>query len=176
MGHSMTVPCGSSSAEPAPCGVPCRSWRQCPVQGCGFEVSRCEAHGGDARAVTMMLEHVSEHMKEPPITRGPFDFAAFADAKAKWAAATFGPQSFKGLRKHLEKELDELEADPGDLVEWIDLILLALDGAMRVGAKATGADVVNALIEKMAANRVRTWPDWRTLSPDDPREHVRGGQ
>jgi len=39
----------------------------------------------------------------------------------------------KGVIDHLRKELDEVEKEPTDLLEWIDLVLLALDGAWRHG-------------------------------------------
>lgn len=101
-----------------------------------------------------------------------FDFAAFVDAKAKWSRDTFGPQSIVGLRKHIDKELAEIDAKPGDLIEWVDLVLLAIDGVTK-HAGATGAEFVRALVEKMDRNRARQWPDWRALGPDEAREHVR---
>ena len=100
------------------------------------------------------------------------DLAAFVDAKAEWSRETFGPQTVAGLRKHIDKELAEIDRDPADLVEWVDLVLLALDGATK-HAGATGAEFVAALVGKMETNRGRTWPDWRTLGPDEAREHVR---
>jgi hypothetical protein len=47
---------------------------------------------------------------------------------------TFGPgQRTHGVLDHIRKELAEIEAKPADLTEWVDVILLALDGAWRAG-------------------------------------------
>jgi hypothetical protein len=54
----------------------------------------------------------------------------------------------------------------------VDLMILAADGALRNGAEPQ--QIIDTLISKFAENRARTWPDWRTLSEDDPIEHVRG--
>ena len=49
-----------------------------------------------------------------------------------------------------------------------------MDGAWR-SAGADGGQFVEALIAKDAKNRSRTWPDWRTLKPDEVSEHVEPG-
>ena len=45
----------------------------------------------------------------------------------------FGPdtsdEKLAGIREHIRKELDEIENEPRDLIEWIDVVILALDGA-----------------------------------------------
>ena len=47
----------------------------------------------------------------------------------------FGPRPrLAGVHDHLSKELQELKADPQDLSEWADCLLLCFDGAMRAGA------------------------------------------
>jgi hypothetical protein len=86
---------------------------------------------------------------------------------------TFGPvYHHKRIINHIRKELEEIEADPGDLSEWIDVVILALDGAWRSGH--TPDEVVAQLIFSMARNRNRKWPDWQQRSEDDePMEHVR---
>lgn len=85
---------------------------------------------------------------------------------------TFGPgQRTAGVIDHIRKELREIEAKPYDLSEWIDVVILAFDGAWRLGYSA--AEIVAALEAKQAANEARTWPDWRTAAPDKAIEHVR---
>ncbi|WP_273627192.1 dATP/dGTP pyrophosphohydrolase domain-containing protein [Pseudomonas aeruginosa] len=62
---------------------------------------------------------------------------------------TFGPGSrAAGVIDHIRKELRELEEAPGDLAEWIDVVVLALDGAWRTGA--TPAQIIDALLAKQA--------------------------
>lgn len=103
-------------------------------------------------------------------------FAAFFDAKAKWSAETFGPgQGAAGVLDHIRKELAEVEREPGDLAEWVDIILLAMDGARRC-AGADGATLAAALVAKMVKNKARTWPDWRTAAPGKAIEHDRSGE
>lgn len=99
------------------------------------------------------------------------DLAAFFNEKREWSRVTFGPhQSAVGVLAHIRKELLEIERDPSDLVEWIDVVLLVMDGAWR----ATGADgraFVDALVAKQAKNYRREWP--KQADPDVPIEHVR---
>ena len=101
-----------------------------------------------------------------------FDFAAHLARQAAWSARTFGPGSrAAGVVDHIRKELTEIEADPGDLKEWIDVVILALDGAWRSGA--TPAEIVAALAAKQEKNEGRSWPDWRTADPSKAIEHDR---
>lgn len=89
-----------------------------------------------------------------------------------WSLDTFGPGlRTGGLTKHIEKELDEIRAEPQDLSEWVDVIILALDGAWRSGH--TGREIIDAYHEKMRVNIAREWPDWREGDEDTPIEHVR---
>lgn len=85
---------------------------------------------------------------------------------------TFGPGlRTKGVTDHIAKELDEIRAEPGDLGEWVDVIILAFDGAWRTGA--TPKQIIDAIKAKQAKNEARDWPDWRTADPHKAIEHVR---
>jgi hypothetical protein len=101
------------------------------------------------------------------------DLARFFNAKAAWSAETFGPgDRYAGVVEHIRGELEEILAKPSDLTEWIDVVLLAMDGAWR-SAGANGATFAEALIAKDQKNRARKWPDWRTLVPGQVSEHIR---
>ena len=97
-----------------------------------------------------------------------------------FSRATFGPgPRTKMVVDHIRKEIGEIEREPYDLEEWIDVVLLALDGAWRC-AEAMGvphdlvpARVVEAFALKQLKNEMRDWPDWRTSDPDKAIEHVR---
>jgi len=39
----------------------------------------------------------------------------------------------------MRKELDEIEAEPGDVVEWVDIMLLSLGGTWRAGHDSDAA-------------------------------------
>ena len=90
----------------------------------------------------------------------------------EFSRRTFGPGArAAGVIAHIRKELVEIEAAPTDLEEWIDVATLAFDGASRAGYSPE--EIATALVTKQAKNEARTWPDWRTASPDAPIEHVR---
>lgn len=72
---------------------------------------------------------------------------------------------------HIRKELREIEASPLDLEEWIDVVILALDGAWRAGHSPD--DIITQLVAKQAKNEKRQWPDWRTADPGKAIEHIK---
>jgi len=108
-----------------------------------------------------------------PLPAGqPFDFHAHLARQAAWSETTFGPGSrTKGVCDHIRKELLEIEADPTDLREWIDVVILGLDGAWRCGG--TPEQIIAGTVAKQTKNEGRTWPDWRTADPDKAIEHDR---
>lgn len=90
----------------------------------------------------------------------------------RWSRETFGPgPRTKGVIDHIRKELSEIEAAPNDLGEWVDVVILALDGAWRAGHEPQ--QIIDAIKAKQARNEARVWPDWRTMSADQAIEHVR---
>lgn len=98
--------------------------------------------------------------------------AAHLAHQRDWSTRTFGPgQRTLGVLDHIRKELDEIAADPTDLGEWVDVIILAFDGAWRAGWEPQA--ILDAIAAKQARNEARTWPDWRTMSPDQAIEHDR---
>lgn len=89
-----------------------------------------------------------------------------------WSEATFGPgRRTLGITDHIRKELVEIESDPDDWTEWIDVVILALDGAWRHGAEPR--QILDAIVAKQTKNEGRVWPDWRTQSDDRAIEHDR---
>ena len=98
---------------------------------------------------------------------------AHLDRQQAWSAETFGPAEVRGHRgvlDHIRKELVEIEAEPGDVTEWADLIILAFNGAWRSGHSP--ADTIAAIKAKQERNEARTWPDWRTADPNKAIEHI----
>lgn len=93
-------------------------------------------------------------------------------AHVDWSQRTFGhDQRTAGTIAHIRKELEEIKANPDDLYEWVDVIILAIDGAHRRGHSPLA--IVGALEQKQLRNFARQWPDWRTVPQDKPIEHVR---
>lgn len=102
------------------------------------------------------------------------DAAHLAHQRA-WSEATFGPgPRTLGLLDHIRKELAEVESYPTDLYEWVDVIILAFDGAWRAGWEPQ--QIIDAIKDKQARNEARTWPDWRTVPTDRAIEHDRTGE
>lgn len=84
-----------------------------------------------------------------------FDLVAHLRRQASFSERTFGPgERVAGVCDHIRKELREVEADAAagvpTLSEWIDVIILAFDGAWRSGA--TPEQIVSALIAKQTKN------------------------
>lgn len=101
-----------------------------------------------------------------------FDLVAHIVRQRVFSERTFGPGvRTAGVCDHIRKELTEIEKAPRDLEEWVDVILLAIDGAWRSGASAI--EIVAAMDAKQTKNERRDWPDWRTADPDKAIEHVR---
>lgn len=84
-----------------------------------------------------------------------FDFAMFFNQKASWSKKEFG-DSYDGVIKHLRREVEEAAKNPSDLEEWVDVVNMAMDGAMR-HAGADGEAFVAALLAKHQKNINRTW-------------------
>lgn len=108
----------------------------------------------------------------PTIDEGSFDLIAHLERQREFSLRTFGPGARTlGVTDHITKELEEIKADPNDLMEWVDVILLALDGAWRAGYEPK--EIAKGISAKMAKNEARQWPDWRTADPSKAIEHVR---
>lgn len=96
----------------------------------------------------------------------------YIERQKDWSEKTFGPAPrVAGIIKHIKKELAEIEADPTAVKEWVDVIILALDGAWRSGHSSY--EIMCALQDKQDENARRKWPDWRGKSEDEAIEHVR---
>lgn len=88
----------------------------------------------------------------------------------EWSARTFGHSTrTKELLEHIRKELAEIEAAPHDLTEWVDVIILALDGYWRHGGSPDS--IMAALQAKQDKNFARKWPTPK--SEDEAVEHIR---
>lgn len=123
------------------------------------------------RIATEYAEHLVAQREGTTIAETVADYARFS-------RKTFGPgPNVKRLCDHIEKELREVQAEADDpagdpLSEWVDIIILGIDGAWRTPG-VTAGDVEAALLAKLAKNKARTWPDWRMADPDKAIEHDR---
>lgn len=94
----------------------------------------------------------------------------FVWQQREWSVRTFGQgQRTEGICKHIEKELAEIRENPTDITEWIDVIILAFDGAWRAGYSPE--EIEEALYDKQQKNFLRKWPT--NPAEDQPSEHIR---
>lgn len=87
---------------------------------------------------------------------------------AEWSQATFGNVGPVGPLKHLSKEALEAAAEPGDLSEWADMQFLLWDAQRRAGI--TDDQITQAMIDKLAVNKQRSWPEPKD---GEPRLHIK---
>lgn len=87
---------------------------------------------------------------------------------AEWSQATFGNAGPIGPLKHLSKEALEAAAEPGDLSEWADMQFLLWDAQRRAGI--TDEQITQAMIDKLAVNKQRSWPEPKD---GEPRLHIK---
>lgn len=87
---------------------------------------------------------------------------------AEWSQSTFGNVGPIGPLKHLSKEALEAAADPIDLSEWADMQFLLWDAQRRAGI--TDEQITQAMIDKLAVNKQRSWPEPKD---GEPRLHIK---
>lgn len=87
---------------------------------------------------------------------------------AEWSDATFGDVGPVGPLKHLSKEALEAAAEPDDLSEWADMQFLLWDAQRRAGV--TDEQITMAMVEKLAINKARQWPEPKD---GEPRLHIK---
>lgn len=87
---------------------------------------------------------------------------------AEWSQSTFGSVGPIGPLKHLSKEALEAAAEPGDLSEWADMQFLLWDAQRRAGI--TDEQITQAMIDKLAVNKQRSWPEPKD---GEPRLHIK---
>lgn len=113
------------------------------------------------------------------------NIAQLLTSQVLWSQKAFGPGFHpERVLKHIEKEIAEVRSQPSDVMEWVDIAILALDGAWRAAggsnnllaprtARGIAQQVAVALFEKSLTNmHVRIWP--KLHNDDAPVEHVRG--
>jgi hypothetical protein len=128
----------------------------------------------DANEKTVLFNRSTDNLPTPPAQALSPQWSLFdhLQRQREWSERTFGPgPRTEGVVDHIRKELLEIEAQPRDLEEWIDVVILALDGAWRAGSSPE--QIIAALRSKQQKNEARSWPDWRTAEPGKAIEHDR---
>jgi hypothetical protein len=94
----------------------------------------------------------------------------FLANQMQWSEKVFGlGLRTGGITKHIEKELEEIRSNPTDLAEWVDVIILALDGYWRAGGSPETIETDLRLKQNKNFKRAYPFP----ISQDEPSEHIR---
>ncbi len=83
------------------------------------------------------------------------DVQGLQDRIAEFQRTRFSGQTLQGKLTHLQREVKELQASPGDSMEWADVVILLLGAAEMRGMSV--ADLVDAARIKMGINERRSW-------------------
>ena len=68
---------------------------------------------------------------------------------------TFKNSNCNSVVAHIKKEIEEVQANPYDLMEWIDIIILSLDGYWRAGGDPFS--FMDLMERKLEINKNRKW-------------------
>ncbi|EOG6260727.1 DUF550 domain-containing protein [Salmonella enterica subsp. enterica serovar Meleagridis] len=117
----------------------------------------------DIHAVTMTLIQAGFRTAPPASER-----ERIRREHAEWSDKTFGDVGPVGPLKHLSKEALEAAAEPDDLSEWADMQFLLWDAQRRAGI--TDEQIALAMVEKLAVNKKREWPEPKD---GEPRLHIK---
>ena len=84
------------------------------------------------------------------------DFVGILQRQYEFSKITFGSGSrVEGILDHISEEISEVRQNPKDIFEWIDIAILAADGAMRQGYSPE--EFVLAWEQKLSINENRKW-------------------
>lgn len=114
------------------------------------------------------LAHVNQCAVLFEIALAAMDRDKVRNEHAEWSQATFGNVGPVGPLKHLSKEALEAAEQPGDLSEWADMQFLLWDAQRRAGI--TDEQITHAMIDKLAVNKQREWPEPKD---GEPRLHIK---
>jgi hypothetical protein len=106
----------------------------------------------------------------PELSLDTYDLIEHMHRHIDFSLETFGPGGrVEGILEHIEEEMEEVRETPEEIEEWIDLVMLALDGAQRQGYSPV--QIATALYQKQKKNEERDWPDWREMRQDEAIGH-----
>lgn len=123
-----------------------------------LSLARQDCEHADPRRQILLFTHPAPARQRDQVRR----------KHAEWSQATFGNVGPVGPLKHLAKEAMEAAAEPDDLSEWADMQFLLWDAQRRAGI--TDEQITQAMIEKLAVNKQREWPEPKE---GEPRLHIK---
>lgn len=124
-----------------------------------ISLDRKDCEHADPRRQILLFTHPAPARQRDQIRR----------EHAEWSDKTFGDVGPIGPLKHLSKEALEAAADPSDPLEWANMQFLLWDAQRRAGI--TDKQITRAMVEKLAVNKKREWPEPKD---GEPRLHIKG--
>jgi len=94
-----------------------------------------------------------ESDKEPATTK--LDLRNLESIRFEWSKKTFPGATTQSALEHLKDEIKEIEADPSDVVEYADALMLLMEAAAR--NQITVDQILVAFQEKHQKNTTRKW-------------------
>lgn len=129
---------------------------------------RHEFCGGDLQLLSRIQCRIDEACRAAMLQGKAEPRQAVRSEHAEWSKSTFGDVGPVGPLKHLSKDALEAAAEPDDLSEWADMQFLLWDAQRRAGI--TDEQITEAMIDKLAVNKARIWPEPKD---GEPRLHIK---
>ena len=101
------------------------------------------------------IEIEGEYCIDDFISNNSFDLISFLNDKKAHSDEVFSNQTVEGVIDHIKEEIQEVENNTYDPEEWIDLLLLSFDGALKAGF--TPMQITDTLDKKFFKNKQRKW-------------------
>lgn len=148
---------------------PDKEWKHSIYNGADAEPEQCFKNGyelgfgaAEALANTLIAQALADEREKA--------LEDYLLRQRDWSRKTFGEgKRTVGVTEHIKKECQEVVDDPADIREWIDIVILALDGFWRAGGEPS--DVLKLMQEKQDINFQRVYP--KPLSENHVSEHDR---
>jgi hypothetical protein len=110
------------------------------------------------------------------------DFKHYLIRKIQWSIKTFGQgKRTNGVLQHISREIEEVKGSNGSAKEWVDLVILSLDGLCRelvynkpgMSEVAASNAAITLLMEKQLENEAREWPPVDEANQDVAIAHLK---
>jgi len=99
-------------------------------------------------------------------------FTDLVNRQRTWSTTQFGESvDLPRILNHITEATGDVEKEPARLHNWIDIVLLAMDGAWRAGHSPK--EVVQAIQDVQVRNIMRDWQNPGDLPIGEPIKHIR---
>jgi hypothetical protein len=112
----------------------------------------CYEEDGDYKAI----RHLQQRIAELEADKAEYGIVtALQDALSKWTSVQFPSRTTSSILNHLKKEIEEIRAEPSDVLEYADVLMLLSDAASY--NEISMSEVFKKAFEKLETNKARVW-------------------